>query len=216
MFISIDGGDGCGKSVQLERLRERFAGLGRDVVVCRDPGGTPLAERVRALLLHGKELDIAPVSEMLLFMAARSQLVVEVIRPALAARKIVLCDRFLLATIVYQGYAGGVPLDAILDVGRVATGGLLPGIGIVLDVPRAVAVERMRGRGAVDRMEEKGDAYHEKVRNGFLAHAATDPERYHVIDATQTIEAVAEEIWNIVGGAQYACATCHPEQSEAP
>lgn len=199
MFITIDGGDGCGKSTQLERLHRELCRSGREVVICRDPGGTALAEKVRDILLHTDDTSIAPVTETLLFMAARAQLVAEIIRPALDAGKTVLCDRFVLSTLVYQGYAGGVPPDDIRAVARVATGGLEPDLGIVLDISRETALQRMRDRGAaVDRMEAKGDAYHGRVRDGFLALAAAEPERYVVLDGTRPVETIAGEIWTAV------------------
>ncbi|HBT76869.1 MAG TPA: dTMP kinase [Planctomycetaceae bacterium] len=202
MFISIDGGDGCGKSTQMELLHRWLRDRGCDVVLCRDPGSTPLAEHIRDILLHGTTLEIVPTAEMLLFMAARAQMVAEVVRPALDAGNVVLCDRFLLATIVYQGYAGGVPLDAILDVGKIATQGVLPDVGIVLDIPREIAVRRMEHRGVPDRMEGKGEAYHERVRNGFLVHAAAEPQRYVVVDATGSIEEVAATIRAVISQKQ--------------
>ena len=196
MFITLDGGDGCGKSTQMNALERRFRGIGRETVTCYDPGSTALGERLRDILLHGHELEIAARSEMFLFMAARAQLVDEVIRPALETGKVVLCDRFLLSTIVYQGYAGGVPLSSILDVGRIAVDGVMPDIGFVLDLPYEIGLARMRAtRGTADRMEAKGEVYHRRVRDGFLAQAALEPERYHVVDASRSIEEVEQALW---------------------
>ena len=135
MFLSIDGGDGTGKSTQVELLAQWLRQQGRDVVTCRDPGSTPLGEAVRNILLDRHDLHIDRRSEMLLYMAARAQMVEEVIRPALEQGKTVLCDRYLLANVAYQGYGGGLDVPTLWEVGRVATGGLMPDLTIVLDVP---------------------------------------------------------------------------------
>ncbi len=192
MFLSIDGGDGAGKSTQAELLRAWLEGSGREVVRCRDPGSTPLGEAVRGLLLDRHDLAIDRRSEMLLYMAARAQLVEEVIRPALAAGKTVLSDRYLLANVVYQGYGGGLDIDTLWQVGRVATGGLMPDLTIVLDMPADAAASRLDRE--LDRMEQQGDAFHARVRDGFLKEAARDPQRIVVIDAARPIEDVQTDI----------------------
>ena len=173
MFLSIDGGDGTGKSTQVELLGQWLREQGRDVVACRDPGSTPLGEAVRDILLDRHDLHIHRRSEMLLYMAARAQMVEEVIRPALEQGKTVLCDRYLLANVVYQGYGGGLDVATLWEVGRVATGGLMPDLTIVLDVPAEVAAARMAR--PLDRMEQQGAAFHARVREGFLAEAARAP-----------------------------------------
>jgi dTMP kinase len=193
MFLSLDGGDGCGKSTQAALLAEALRERGKDVVTCRDPGSTELGEAVRNLLLHRAEFNITRECEMLLFMAARTQMVCEQILPAIASGKTVITDRFLLSTIVYQGYAGGVPVEMIEQVGKIATGGVLPDLTFVLDVSREVAEKRI-GTRSKDRMEQMGAAYHEQVRQGFLTHAGTDPDRYIVLDASLPAETVASEI----------------------
>ena len=197
MFLTFDGGDGCGKSTQLQRLGDRLTALGRRVVLCRDPGSTDLGNAVREILLHGRKLNILDRTEMLLFMAARAQMVEEVIRPALADGADVLSDRFLLSNIVYQSYAGGVPLHELETVGEIAVGGLRPDLSIVLDVPYEIAVQRIGRRAAADRMELKGEEYHKRVRQGFLTHAATDPNRYVVVDASGTPDEVENAVRTI-------------------
>ncbi len=192
MFISIDGGDGTGKSTQLELLAGWLRQQGRDVVVCRDPGSTPLGESVREILLHRHDLHIDRRSEMLLYMAARAQLVEEVVRPALAQGKTVLCDRYLLANVVYQGYGGGLDVPTLWEVGRVATGGLMPDLTIVLDVTAEVAAQRMDR--PLDRMEKQGAEFHARVRAGFLTEAARSPNKIVVVDATRSIDEVQAEI----------------------
>ena len=202
MFITLDGGDGCGKSTQIQRLAEKLQSQGHEVVCCRDPGSTPLGDAVRNILLNRQELHIADMTEVFLFMAARSQLVREVIRPALEAGKIVLSDRFLISTLVYQCYAGGVPVDALETINAVAVGETLPNLGIVLDIPYETAVQRIGYRAAPDRMERKGEEYHRRVREGFLKYAAAEPSRYVVIDATPSPDEVADAIWKIVSSSE--------------
>lgn len=192
MFFSIDGGDGVGKSTQIERFCRWLQSLGRDVVTCRDPGSTPLGEAVRELLLNRHDLLIHRRSEMLLYMAARAQLVEEVIRPALEAGKTVVSDRYLLANVVYQGHAGGLDVDTLWRVGDVATDRLTPDLTIVLDLPSEAAAFRLTGQ--LDRMEKQGAAFHARVRQGYLDEAARQGERIAVIDAGRSVEEVAAEI----------------------
>ena len=191
MFFSIDGGDGAGKSTQIDRLCRWLASCGHEVVACRDPGSTPLGEAIRELLLNRHDLAIHRRSEMLLYMAARSQLVEEIIRPALEARKTVVCDRYLLANVVYQGYGGGLDVEMLWEVGRVAAGDLMPDLTIVLDLPAGEAAARIRRQ--LDRMEQQGIDFHERVRQGFLAEAARRPDRIVVVDARGSIDQVAAE-----------------------
>jgi len=192
MFFSIDGGDGTGKSTQAALFCQWLRGQDREVVACRDPGSTPLGEAVRQLLLDRHDLAIDRRSEMLLYMAARAQLVEEVIRPALAGGKTVVSDRYLLANVVYQGHAGGLDVATLWEVGRIATGGLLPDLTIVLDMPAEDAAKRLDRQP--DRMELQGEAFHALVRAGFLAEAARQPERIAVVSAAQTIEQVQADI----------------------
>jgi dTMP kinase len=188
MFLSIDGCDGTGKSTQMTRLVGWLRSLGIDVVTCRDPGSTPLGEAVRELLLNRTDLRIDRRSEMLLYMAARAQLVEEVIRPALAEGKTVVSDRYLLANVVYQGYGGGLDVDALWDVGGVATDGLMPDLTVLLDMPSDAAAARLER--TLDRMEQQGDAFHARVREGFLTEAACRPDDIVVIDASADVDAV--------------------------
>ena len=198
MFFSIDGGDGTGKSTQIGLLAEWLRQQGHDVLTCRDPGSTPLGEAVRNILLDRHDLHIHRRSEMLLYMAARAQLVEELIRPTLQQGKTVLSDRYLLANVVYQGHGGGLDVATLWEVGRVATGGLAPDLTIVLDVPPEVAAVRIAR--PLDRMEQQGDAFHARVRNGFLTEAAAAPEQIAVVNAAGPVEQVQAEIQRIVGG----------------
>ena len=192
MFISFDGVDGVGKSTQTELFVEWLRQQGHTVVTCRDPGSTELGERLRTLVLKASDITIDAESEMLLYMAARAQLVAEVIQPALAAGQCVVSDRFLLANVVYQGHAAGLDPQSIWDVGKVATAGQQPDLTIVLDMPLERAVGRI-GR-ELDRMEAKGSEFLQRVRDGFLVEAERAPEQIKVINADQQIEQVQEDI----------------------
>jgi len=198
MFITFDGGDGCGKSTQVKLLAQWLEDRGIEVVLCRDPGSTPLGNVVRDILLRRQDLAICTTAEMLLFMTARAQLVEEVIRPALETKKMVLSDRYLLSNFAYQSFGGGVSLDAMQSVGQVATEGLLPDWGFVLDLPYEIALERLGDRGTPDRMEGKGEEYHKRVRQGFLELAARDPKRYILLDASENIEAVHQQVRHLM------------------
>ena len=192
MFFSIDGGDGTGKSTQTDLFCRWLGERGHDVVVCRDPGSTPLGEAVRRLLLDHHDLEIHRRSEMLLYMAARAQLVEELVRPALGQGKVVVADRYLLANVAYQGYGGGLDVDVLWEVGRVATGGLMPDLTILLDMPAEAAAGRLGGQ--LDRMEQQGADFHGRVREGFLTEAARCPNGIIVINAAASIERVQAEI----------------------
>jgi dTMP kinase len=169
LFISIDGGDGVGKSTQTELFCQWLRGRGLEVVACRDPGSTHLGDAVREILLHRHDLEIHRRSEMLLYMAARAQMVEEIIRPALEQGKIVVSDRYLLANVVYQGYGGGLDVESLWQVGKVSTGGLMPDLTIVLDLPAKTASGRINRQ--LDRMEQQGAEFHARVREGFLTEA---------------------------------------------
>ena len=192
MFLCLDGVDGGGKTTQLELLKAWLRAEGHDVVSCRDPGTTPLGEELRKLVLNRHDLVIHRRAEMLVYMAARAQLVEQVIRPALEAGRTVVSDRFLLANVVYQGHAGGLDVDSLWAVGQVAVGGLEPDLVCVLDLPAEVAAARMTR--TLDRMEAQGLEFQRRVRAGFLAEASRRPERIAVIDATQTPEQVHGDI----------------------
>ena len=193
MFFSFDGIDGVGKTTQMQLFQEWLVAAGRQIVTCRDPGSTLLGERVREIVLHSDEsVQIAPRTEMLLYMAARAQLVAEVILPAMDTGQVVISDRFLLANIVYQGYAGGVDIGEIRDVGRIATGGLLPDCVFLLDMPPQRARERMGD--ALDRIEQRGDDYRQRLRTGFLAEAEVMGSSVHVIDADRPIDTIQTEL----------------------
>lgn len=195
-FLSVDGIDGAGKSTQLDLLTQWLRKQGLDVVTCRDPGSTALGESVRKILLDRGDVEIHRLSEMLLYMAARAQLVEEVIRPALEAGKTVLSDRFVLANIAYQGYGGKLDIEEVRKVSWVATGQLLPDLTIVLDLD----VETMASRltGPADYMERQGAEFFNRVRQGFLTESAKDPDRLFVVDASRSVEEIHATICEIV------------------
>jgi len=192
MFFSFDGTDGVGKSTQIELFKNWLANNGHEVLLCRDPGSTELGERLRDLLLQKHDIAIDRRSEMFLYMTARTQMVEEVIKPALATGKTVICDRFLLANIVYQGHAGGMEADVIRQVGAVATDGIVPDLTFLLDMD----VTHARGRmdRELDRIESQGLVYMEQVRQGFLAEAERFPQGIKVVDAAQDIDVIHQDI----------------------
>ena len=187
MFVSLDGLDGTGKSTQCGMLADWLRGLGHVVQVCSDPGGTEVGKILRTLVLEHKG-SISMPCEALLFMASRAQLVGEVIRPALERGEIVVCDRFELATVVYQGYAGGLDPDLLRRVGRMATGGLQPDLTIVLDLEPSLASTRLSGPR--DRLESRPTEYQQRVREGFLFEARAQPQRMSVVDAGGSVDQV--------------------------
>jgi dTMP kinase len=181
-FFSFDGIDGVGKTTQIQLFRDWLEDFGHQVVVCRDPGSTELGERVRQLLLSHSSMTLGLRSEMLLYMAARAQLVDEIIRPALRAGQTVISDRFLLANIAYQGYAGDLGVEPLSRVGQIAIDGVYPNLTFLLDLDPGVAAQR-RDREP-DRMEQRGQSFLDRVRAGFLEEARRNPEAIVVIDAT--------------------------------
>jgi dTMP kinase len=200
LFISLDGGDGVGKSTQIGLLADWLRAAGHDVLTCRDPGSTQLGESIRKILLDAHDTPISRTAEMLLYMAARAQLVAEIIRPALTAGKTVISDRYLLANVVYQGHAGGLDVDELWEIGRVATAGLAPTLTVILDMPPDVAAARISR--PLDRMESQGDEFRRRLREGFLAEAARRPNECIVIDASRDIDTVQAEIRRAVERAQ--------------
>lgn len=185
-FITFEGVEGSGKTTQAERLA---TALGPDVVLTREPGGTPIAERIRDIFLTSD--GITTLTELLLLAAARAQHVDERIRPALEAHKIVICDRFIDATVAYQGYRGGIDLQLIHQLNRVATGGLTPDITFILDLPPEIGLQRQqRGETHRDRLDREPLEQHRKVREGYLSAAKADPDRVKLIDAAQPPDTV--------------------------
>ena len=196
LFLSFEGGEGSGKSLQARRLADARTERGRDVVLTREPGGTAAGERIRDILLHAREIPLSPEAQALLFSSARAQLVREVIRPALDAGKIVIADRFFDSTVVYQGYGQGVSLQAIREVTAVAVGTLVPDRTFLLDVPVEVGLARSgwRAEARWDRFEADATELHVRVREAYLRLAAAEPGRFVVIAADRDQEAVGADI----------------------
>jgi dTMP kinase len=191
LFISLDGLDGTGKTTQCRLLGDWLRARGHDVTACADPGGTAVGQTIRDLLLdRRREMTVA--CEALLFMAGRAQLAAEIVRPALDAGRVVVCDRFLLANVVYQGYAGGLDPEFLWSIGRMATGGLEPDLTLILDLSVEAAKSRRQGRE--DRFESRDVTYQARVREGFLTEARLHPDRVRVVDAAQPIPFVQQRI----------------------
>ncbi|WP_439594901.1 dTMP kinase [Falsiroseomonas sp.] len=196
-FITLEGGEGAGKSTQARRLAAHLAARGLPVLLTREPGGAPGAEAMRRLLLGGQGLD--PVAEALLVFAARRDHLITTIRPALAAGLWVISDRFADSTRAYQGHGQGVAQAAIAQLAAVALEGFAPDLTLVLDLPVETGMARARGRGvAADRYERLDTAFHQRIRDGFLAIAAAEPARCALVDATAGVEVVAASIAALV------------------
>lgn len=191
-FIVLDGMDGAGKSSQLVALTDWIRACGHEVVTCRDPGSTGVGDAIRAILLDRRDLELDATAEMFLYMAARAQLVAEVVRPALARGAWVVSDRFLLSNVVYQGHGGGLLPETIWQVGQIATGGLAPDLVLVLDVDLDTAARRMNR--PLDKMEDRGDDYRSRLRAGYLHEAAANFARVCVVDANGSPTAVTDAI----------------------
>lgn len=192
-LITLEGPDGSGKTLQAAHLATALAERGFDVVLAREPGGTPVGERIRDLLL-ARDGRLSPATEVLLFNASRAEHVAEVLRPALAAGRVVVCARFADSTLAYQGQGSGQPLETLRAVIAYATGGLAPDRTILLDLPVEAGLARKRG-GDVTRFEARYDtAYHERVRAGFLAMAAAEPRRWTVVDADRDPDLVFADV----------------------
>ncbi|WP_047454884.1 dTMP kinase [Rhizobium rhizogenes] len=202
LFVSFEGGEGAGKSTQIRRLATWLRGLGHDVLVTREPGGSPGAEAVRHVLLSGAAEMFGTRMEAILFAAARNDHVEEIIRPALARGTIVLCDRFMDSSRVYQGITGNLEPDFIEALQRVAVNGVVPDCTLILDIPAELGLERARKRAsadaAPDRFEKEELQTHEKRREAFLDIAARDPGRCHVVNAQRGEDAIADEIAAII------------------
>ena len=200
-LISFEGSEGSGKSTQIARLARHLQNLGRDVISTREPGGTDIGEQIRSIIVHNSKGDeMCAETELLLFAAARAQLVREVIAPALVRGTVVLSDRFLDSSTVYQGVARNLSVDPVNQINRFAVGNVLPDLTIIIDVPTEVSLARIRQRasGLPDRMERENIEFYEKVREGYLVLAKGIPDRFFVVDGTLSEDAVEKKIWTEV------------------
>lgn len=200
LFISFEGSEGCGKSTQIGRLAARLCEAGREVLRLREPGGTPIGEKIRDLLQYDDSASgMTPEAELLLFAASRAQLVREVIRPAIGRGAVVLCDRFLDSTTVYQGVARALDAKEVAVINGFAVGGMLPDLTLLLDLDAAEGRRRAASRkGPADRMEQEEEAFYEAVRRGYLELAFRNPDRIAVIDASGDIDAVEVSITEVL------------------
>ncbi len=194
LFVTLEGPEGAGKSTNREYLAQRLRARGLDVVLTREPGGTPLAERIRELLLTPADEPMAVDTELLLVFAARAQHLAQVIRPALARGAVVLCDRFTDATYAYQGGGRGLSIQRIAQLETFVQGDLRPDLTLIFDLPVEVGLARAAARGRLDRFEQEGMRFFESVRRAYLERARTAPSRYRIIDAGQSLDAVQQDI----------------------
>jgi dTMP kinase len=197
LFITFEGGEGCGKSYQARALYRKLNKLAVPVVLTHEPGGTSVGERITRLLKWANKADISPLTELLLFNASRAQLTEKIIKPALKNEKIVISDRFTDSTVAYQGYGRGLDLELIRAANNTATSGLKPDLTILLDIPVAEGLAR-KSKQKPDRFHQENLAFHRRVRNGFLKLAEAEPQRWLVIDARQSKAKVATIIWKRV------------------
>ncbi len=196
-FITFEGGEGSGKTVQAKALHRKLLQAAVLAILIYEPGGTPLGRRIGRWLKWGRAADMSPLSELLLFNASRAQLVRDVIEPNLKNGTVVICDRYTDSTVAYQGYARGLDLEKVHRINNIATGGLCPDLTVLLDIPTEEGFARKKHR-AQDRFEQEDIAFHRRVREGYLALAAAEPERWLVVNAGQPKAKVAHVVWERV------------------
>lgn len=197
-FVTFEGTEGVGKSTQLENAADTLKALGIDYIVTREPGGTPMAESIRELLLAPRNEPVNDMTELLLMFAARAQHLHTRILPELEAGRWVLCDRFTDATFAYQGGGRGVPTESIAQLENLVQGPFRPDHIVLLDAPVETGMTRARHRGELDRFEQETVAFFERIRQTYLNRAAADPGRYHVVDAAQPLEAVSRDVASLI------------------
>jgi dTMP kinase len=195
--------DGSGKTTQMHRLAERLRGLGRTVLETVEPGGPPIAQKIRRILLDAANQELSPTTEILLYFASRAQNVDEWIKPALARGEIVLCDRFTDSSLVYQGIGRGLGVDAVCALDRIACRGLKPDLTILVDVDAEASLERARARNLAEphcetRMDDQSLEFHLKVHDAYHALATAEPQRVKVVNGRQEIDAIERDVWQIV------------------
>ncbi|MEL7626704.1 MAG: dTMP kinase [Anaerolineaceae bacterium] len=198
MFITFEGPEGSGKSTQLPRLAQYLEESGYSVVKTREPGGTKIGDQIREVLMRMENTELHPRTEILLFLAARAQLVEELIKPSLQEGKIILCDRYGDSTLAYQGYGHGLNLDDLRAMLQFATGGLKPDLTILLDIDVLTGLKRKKIKAEWNRLDAFELSFHERVREGYHILAAQEPDRWKIVDAAQNPEQIQKEIRAIV------------------
>ena len=199
VFITFEGGEGCGKSTHIQRLVARLRKAGHSVLVTREPGGTEIGEQIRHVLQYSKQsAAMVPETELLLFAASRAQIVRELIRPALRQGQVVIADRFHDSTTVYQGVGRKLDPSTVTLINQLAVGDCLPDLTVVIDLDPRLGLERTRGRELFDRMENQSLEFYDRVRQGYRDLARREPQRMKVVDGSRSIEEVEEQIWKLV------------------
>ena len=198
MFITLEGPEGSGKSTQIKRLAKRLESMGFPVITTREPGGTPIGDQIRQVLVRMENKELHPRTEILLFLAARAQLVEQLIKPALQDGKIILCDRYGDSTLAYQGYGHGLDLEKLRQMLDFATDHLKPDLTILLDLDVKTGLMRKKAEDEWNRLDAYEALFHERVREGYLQLAWEEPERWRIVDASQTIDAVQEDLFQII------------------
>lgn len=198
MFITLEGPEGSGKSTQIRRLAERLEAMGYPVITTREPGGTPIGDQIRQVLVRMENKELHPRTEILLFLAARAQLVEQLIKPALQDGKIILCDRYGDSTLAYQGYGHGLDLEILRYMLDFATDNLKPDLTILLDLDVRTGLTRKKAEDEWNRLDAYEVLFHEHVREGYLNLAREEPERWRIVDAAQGMDAVQEDLFRIV------------------
>ncbi len=195
MFITLEGPDGSGKTTQIRLLYDALVAAGHDVLLTREPGGTAIGDQIRAVVHDVTNVELVATAEILLYSASRAQLVAQVIRPALAAGRIVLCDRYADSTMAYQGYGRGLDLEALKAITRFATGGLKPDLTVLLDLEPEVGLSRRQEGGAeLNRMDQQEFDFYQRMRQGYTTLAAEEPDRWVLVDASGSVEEVAQAV----------------------
>lgn len=198
MFITLEGPEGSGKSTQIKRLAKRLDAMGYPVITTREPGGTPIGDQIRQVLVRMENKELHPRTEILLFLAARAQLVEQLIKPALQDGKIILCDRYGDSTMAYQGYGHGLDLEKLRQMLDFATDHLKPDLTILLDLDVKTGLMRKKAEDEWNRLDAYEVLFHERVRQGYLNLAHEEPERLRIVDASQGIDAVQEDLFQII------------------
>ncbi|HPR34269.1 MAG TPA: dTMP kinase [Anaerolineaceae bacterium] len=198
MFITLEGPEGSGKSTQIKRLAKRLEAMGYPVITTREPGGTPISDQIRHVLVRMENKELHPRTEILLFLAARAQLVEQLIKPALQDGKIILCDRYGDSTLAYQGYGHGLDLEKLRQMLDFATDHLKPDLTILLDLDVKTGLMRKKAEDEWNRLDAYEVLFHERVRQGYLQLAREEPERWRIVDASQGIDAVQEDLFQII------------------